>query len=875
MAPFHGARENHYYRWGLTLSDSQTNTPFSAGWTIADASKVKIDTAAWLDHGTSHTGMLAVKADVLTPSLTAAAITSSGATLTLADYSGTWYYKRIEPALTTCNTASTPTVTLSTLDANKLYGYTAYSNSTCATALDTVYFSTSSAFVGNLAEADNSFCALGNVNGLTLCTTAFTTGSNSLGYTLGAVTARFSSKVNSPGAIVAAIHAADTTNSSNPAATASITLSGSDPDADGLHTFTCSTNCDLAGSTTYFVVFSSPTTATNFQYYRWMITLADAEALWPAGSGWAIADVGRYKSGTNAWAAMTIDRSGVMHVRATAKTASLAASYVTATTARLTISGHTGNWYYKHTFPTSGTCSSTAVSGTTTTATGLGPATDYTFAAYSDSSCNNTLATASSFTTADVSVSKLSETTGAGAFTVGRHTTNAFIEGWATEFTTGSHTHGYTLTTVIAKFNAKNGTPGNITAKIHADGSSDAPGTEVANLTLTGTTSPDNENAEYACSGAGCSLAASTTYHLAFRASDESLNAGVNYQWAATTSDTETKTPSTATGWALGNGSSQWNSSWSGNVNQNTSGRFSISANEKSSGQSVGNAAPVVAGWRLERGADGVLRVMAAPGRAAAVLAPGSGNGAPGSASTGNPDGPSTPDTPSAAPGAPDPASDLSALAAAGNTSPDGLWSDGVTMWVVDTDDRMLYAYDLATQSRDAAKDVVLWRNTHPLGLASDGVTLWVSDHQADTLYAYPVPGASSAPAADLTLHPLNASPSALWTDGATLWVAEDTDSRLYAYDLSDGARAPSQDLTLHPDNASSGGLWSDGVTMWVSDPDDGHVYAYRLSDGARDASLDYVVSDESARVYGLWSDGWTLWMVDDGSDRVVGYRAH
>ena len=495
---------------------------------------------------------------------------------------------------------------------------------------------------------------------------------------------------------------------------------------------------------------------------------------------------------------------------------------------------------------------STAVSGATTTATGLNANTSYVFSAYSNSSCTNLLGTASAFTTADVSVSNLSETAD-GNVTIGTHSSNSYIEKWATAFTTGSsNSPGYTVTTVAAKFNTKNGTPGAIAAKIHAD-SSGAPGTEVANLTLTGrTTSPSGEDAEYTCAGTGCSLAASTTYHLVFEVSGTTT--GVNYQWRSTTSKNETNTPSNA-GWSITNaGASQWRgdtSSWTANANTAISTMFSVSANQNSSGQSVGNAAPVVAGWRLERDAAGVLRVTAAAGGA-------SGN-------------PSTPDTPSGAPvpGAPDPASDLTALAAAGNTSPDGLWSDGMTMWVVDTDDRMLYAYDLATQSRAADKDVVLWRNTHPLGLASDGVTLWVSDDQADTLYAYPVP------AADVTLHPANASPSALWTDGATLWVAEDTDGRLYAYDLVSGSRAPAQDLTLHPDNASSGGLWSDGVTMWVSDPEAGMVYAYRLSDGARDASLDYTVSDDAARVYGLWSDGWTLWLADDGSDRVVGYRAH
>ena len=286
---------------------------------------------------------------------------------------------------------------------------------------------------------------------------------------------------------------------------------------------------------------------------------------------------------------------------------------------------------------------------------------------------------------------------------------------------------------------------------------------------------------------------------------------------------------------------------------------FSTPASGSSQSQTASRAgaATTVAGWRLERDAAGVLRVTAKTN-----LAPAAGRDP--SARAGRPRSQAAETT----------ANDVTALAAAGNTSPDGLWSDGVTMWIVDTDDRMLYAYDLAGKARDPGKDVVLWRNAQPLGLASDGITLWVSDYRDGTVYAYPVPGASSAPGPDVTLHANNASPSALWSDGATLWVAEDTDGRLYAYDLSDGSRAPGRDLTLHADNTSSGGLWSDGETMWVSDPEDGRVYAYRLSDGRRDARLDYDVSGEAARVYGLWSDGWTLWVVDDGADRVVGYQS-
>ena len=77
----------------------------------------------------------------------------------------------------------------------------------------------------------------------------------------------------------------------------------------------------------------------------------------------------------------------------------LAASSVEATTATLTISNYSGNWYYKHTVPSSGTCSSTAVSTSAVDLADLSGNTSYTFKAYSDSGCSTELATASAFLT--------------------------------------------------------------------------------------------------------------------------------------------------------------------------------------------------------------------------------------------------------------------------------------------------------------------------------------------------------------------------------------------------------------------------------------------------------------------------------------------
>ena len=70
------------------------------------------------------------------------------------------------------------------------------------------------------------------------------------------------------------------------------------------------------------------------------------------------------------------------------------------TSLTLTIANYSGSWYYKHTTPTGGNCSS-AGSGSTTTVSGLTANTTYIFKAYSDSGCSSSteLAMAASFTT--------------------------------------------------------------------------------------------------------------------------------------------------------------------------------------------------------------------------------------------------------------------------------------------------------------------------------------------------------------------------------------------------------------------------------------------------------------------------------------------
>ena len=179
------------------------------------------------------------------------------------------------------------------------------------------------------------------------------------------------------------------------------------------------------------------------------------------------------------------------------------------------------------------------------------------------------------------------------------------------------------------------------------------------------------------------------------------------------------------------------------------------------------------------------------------------------------------------------------------NTTPTGLWSDGTTIWVADNFPHeqypqllsrdKIYAYNLATKARDAGKDINSLKdsgNQHPRGLWSDGTTMWVADSEDNKLYAYKKADGTRDAATidkDIELDSANADARGLWSDGTTMWVADEVDNKLYAYKVLDGTRDSVKDYnTLEAaGNHAPYGLWSDGTIMWVSDYGDNKVYAY------------------------------------------------
>ena len=231
------------------------------------------------------------------------------------------------------------------------------------------------------------------------------------------------------------------------------------------------------------------------------------------------------------------------------------------------------------------------------------------------------------------------------------------------------------------------------------------------------------------------------------------------------------------------------------------------------------------------------------------------------------------------------PALDFNTLIAAGNRTPEGIWSDGTTAWVSDPIDQKIYAYNLATRQRHATGDfdtLSAAGNRNPHGIWSDGTTMWVAHNTNDTrskLYAYNLATKQHDSAKDINALAAagNHRPDGIWSDGTTMWVADWADGKLYAYNLTTKQRDSAKDFdTLAAaGNNNPDGIWSDGTTVWVSDPIDQKIYAYNMSTKRRDSAKDFntLAAAGNNNPADMWSDGTTLWVTDWGDGKIYAYN--
>ena len=530
----------------------QRATP--ADTNCAAQSTAKVDLAG-LDPGTQYVykaynsstcaaaNEIAVETFTTLASLTASDVTHNGATLTVAGHNANWWYKADAGPHTACQGPVSGKTSVTGLTPGTSYTYSAYSATGCAAA---DLLRTASAFITggvstrNLGASVTLDCSVGAVTGANLsCATGFTTGTVASNYTLHSVTLSFAAATGSPAGFQLALH---TLSGGVPSSSPRVVLSGSaNPATAGDYTYTCSgANCALSANTLYFMVATATSTSGD-NHFTWETTSAAAETNVPSNNGWSIANDHRWN---DPW--QSVARPGLMKVAASAAPTLTATTGTSAASATLNVVDHRQAWWYERVHPAGdSTCHSVTAGTTTASLSSLTAGSLYGYTAYSAAGCSAPELDTVYFTATRYGAGNLAETA-AGNCSLGYGGSSAQL--CAVPFTTGSRQDGYTLSRVTAAFAASLGVPGNLIVALHAADATNPAAT--ARATLSGANPHTAGFHAFTCSGAGCDLAANTTYFVVLSTADTS--GPKVYTLRTTDSDVEGVHPAN-NGWSIGN----------------------------------------------------------------------------------------------------------------------------------------------------------------------------------------------------------------------------------------------------------------------------------------------------------------------------------
>ena len=166
-----------------------------------------------------------------------------------------------------------------------------------------------------------------------------------------------------------------------------------------------------------------------------------------------------------------------------------------------------------------------------------------------------------------------------------------------------------------------------------------------------------------------------------------------------------------------------------------------------------------------------------------------------------------------------------------------GVWSDGATLYVLTADRNRtnprgkIFAYQLSDGSRQKSMDISLPAdNAHPSGLTGRDGVLYVGDTRDSRVYAYDAGTRSRRSGQDINgIDTLRKEMTDLWTDGETIWISYWLGEFIRAYDVETGERKSSLDVQLARENAGPTGIHSDGFNLWALDQVNDTIYGYVL----------------------------------------------
>ena len=493
---------SYYRHWHTRNSASEYRWPPSSAWAIGNGGMVQAAGGNWTPISSGQTPVLHIAASETSAGLRAFLVTASSASLQISGHTAAWYFQsNTGPHSSTCTSqpANSSRRTATGLSPGTYYIYTAYSDSGCTLPIASVAFTTvAAALTASNVRDDTATLTLAGHSG------------------------NWHYRANR------APHASCSTAQNGTTAS----LTGLSPATSYTYSAYSDGNCaNLIATAAAFTTRATATlTVSNKKAATATLTAGSYSGKW-----WYKADKSPYTGCHSAGNASSVnldhltpgtecaftayDASGCNSADEIASetftTLGLSSSNVTATGATLTIAGHSGNWYYQaDEYPH--TACSAAQTGTTANLTGLIPGTQYTYAAYSDSTCTdaNKIATATAFTTVGVSVSDLGETARVGGCVVGSEYNN---KTYGQGFITGSSSNGFTLHSVTANFSNKVGIPGNIIVKLRSSSRA-----AINTATFTGNNPDTAGEYTYDCSGSGCQLSGGQTYYISMTTADTS-----------------------------------------------------------------------------------------------------------------------------------------------------------------------------------------------------------------------------------------------------------------------------------------------------------------------------------------------------------------
>ena len=211
---------------------------------------------------------------------------------------------------------------------------------------------------------------------------------------------------------------------------------------------------------------------------------------------------------------------------------------------------------------------------------------------------------------------------------------------------------------------------------------------------------------------------------------------------------------------------------------------------------------------------------------------------------------------------------------------PRGLWRDNEVILVANksgtTGQVLVYDVDTGAELEDRKFDLTT-RYPAPKGVWSDGVTVYIVDDQPgrgrDYVRAYRLRDGKRQSGKDIRLAGAQRRATGIWSDGATLYVGDNQDRKLYAYNLGDGSRDSGRDVSIDPGRRKEiTDFWSDGETVWAGIWLHEWVLAFDLETGSRVPRLDIQLARENLGPTGVFSDGFHFWAMDRVEDTIYGY---